>query len=861
MKLRLTELFLCALLVFTLISGTAAQALEGNGEGDVVNPQAATESSKYADGVPGLENEPRTGAGTLRIALNFDPADLAVRSIDGVAVVTLRSCQLSREVGKPALPSTTISVPLPPGARVVGIAVLAAEKQALTGTFAIAAARPPVPISDLNETNETASSAVPGVAAVYQSPDPYPGVLFKYRGGGQLRGQNLASIELFPLQYYPRDQSLVLFTDMTLSITYQHSLLTEARPPRTKRFDALRERAISNPAIIASSGMQAPLAGADTSLALDDAAYLIITSDALKDAFQPLAAWKTQKGIPARIVTVSSITANYPGIDTQEKIRNCIREASTTWGTEWVLLGGDTDVVPHRGAYGYVEGSAASSTGGWADYTIPADRYYSDLDGSWNADGDAIYGEVTDNVDLYPDVFVGRAPVNTVAEAETFVAKTLQYEKSPPVAYERDLLFLAEKLYDSPATWGGDVKDVIDLAVIPPVYDPITKLYERDGTISKASAIAAMNAGPHLVNHVGHGNTGCFCVGSGCIYRSDAAGLHNAPANFILYTISCYSNAIDADALSEHFMNNPAGGTVAYIGNTRYGFFIPGYPGDGPSDLYDLEFYRSLYADELVNLGAALADSKLAYIGWSQEDGNGMRWLQYALTLLGDPELSVWTDLPRHFTINYPPALAADRLQELRIQVLEGSEPVEGASVCVLKGDDGLYNLSTTDTSGNVSFWVVPGEGAVTITVTKHNYIPTEVAIPVIAGTGGPNVVIQVSNLSFGRMLPGRSSEIHVSITINNTGDVPAEIQAVFKTNLSGVYGLNGTAGQIIPGQYFKLGPQGNETALSSTSEPIIISTVYAAQEVSYDAILVLPPGQEADDYAGTVELSWGALD
>jgi len=51
-----------------------------------------------------------------------------------------------------------------------------------------------------------------------------------------------------------------------------------------------------------------------------------------------------------------------------------------------------------------------------AKLSIAADLYYSDLDGNWDADGDSIYGERTDNVNLYADVFVGRAPVDITAE-------------------------------------------------------------------------------------------------------------------------------------------------------------------------------------------------------------------------------------------------------------------------------------------------------------------------------------------------------------------------------------------------------------------------------------------------------------
>jgi len=50
--------------------------------------------------------------------------------------------------------------------------------------------------------------------------------------------------------------------------------------------------------------------------------YVIITSDALQDAFRPLADWKTQKGIVTQIRTVRWIEQRYTGIDVQEKIRN-----------------------------------------------------------------------------------------------------------------------------------------------------------------------------------------------------------------------------------------------------------------------------------------------------------------------------------------------------------------------------------------------------------------------------------------------------------------------------------------------------------------------------------------------------------
>lgn len=125
------------------------------------------------------------------------------------------------------------------------------------------------------------------------------------------------------------------------------------------------------------------------------------------------------------------------------------------------------------------------------------------------------------------------------------------------------------------------------------------------------------------------------------------------------------------------------------------------------------------------------------------------------------------------------------------------------------------------------------------------------------AAAGRPDVVVTVSNVSFGSMLAGNSIEIHVSLTLNNTGDAPAELKAMFKTNVSDVYGLNGTDGNIIPGNNFKLGPDGSETALTTTTTKTYISTLAADENVTYDAILIVPAGQAADDYKGIVELSW----
>jgi hypothetical protein len=163
--------------------------------------------------------------------------------------------------------------------------------------------------------------------------------------------------------------------------------------------------------------------------------YVIITDSVdvagrnvgdLPAEFERLAEWKTQRGVPAVVRTVHAIESQYPGLDLAEQIRNFIIEAYELWGVDWVLLAGDTDVVPARRLTPGDDFSAGRGE-------QPADPYFGCLDGSWNGDRDWQFGEPTtaESIDVGWEVFVGRAPVETPAEAMNYVDKVLSYERRP----------------------------------------------------------------------------------------------------------------------------------------------------------------------------------------------------------------------------------------------------------------------------------------------------------------------------------------------------------------------------------------------------------------------------------------------
>jgi len=150
---------------------------------------------------------------------------------------------------------------------------------------------------------------------------------------------------------------------------------------------------------------------------------VIITQESWKASFQPLADWKTKKGIPATIVTTSWIYTTYNGASNQDKIRAFIKDAHDTWGATFILLGGDGSKVPYHMNYKFIDTV-------WPD-PLPNDAYYADY-----------------NDDYICDVNLGRIPVTTTTQITTSITKIITYEKirhspiMPPPPTSVDLIFV-----------------------------------------------------------------------------------------------------------------------------------------------------------------------------------------------------------------------------------------------------------------------------------------------------------------------------------------------------------------------------------------------------------------------------------
>ena len=530
----------------------------------------------------------------------------------------------------------------------------------------------------------------------------------------------------------------------------------------------------------------------------------------MTDVFQELADWKTQTGIPAKVVTIDDISTNYYGDDTQEKIHNFLADVYYNYGSLYVLFGGDTNIVPEKMVY--------CNTG---DYDLlPTDLYYVAVNSSWNNNKNAIYGEPED-IDLQyetPQFYYGRASVENISEAITFVEKSYKYENmtnitpdnmnyvnnivvmSRLIYYEREiekglgrtldkydnsLNFIGQSNYgitqNNIEKWRLYIEDfdfVFDTIMMPNLcignsweWINHNSIFSRDPAIACFSSRIPMSSidNPkygHFIFHLDHSSYISMGISSEIMHqtinRTDVDGFSNAPFYQIIYAGGCYPGEYHKDCITEHFINNPNGGAVAMFAssstssNENRGFVHM------LKDLYYFVDNNVNTSPHLYTLGT-LHDNSLS-------EGNGtISFKKRKHHLFGDPTIGIWTREPLHLTVTTTPAIISNQQNHLTVSV-SGMDYSEYATndvvVCVMKDNEIYLREKYKGTAHNHDFVFIVNpetEGELKVTVTGHNYIPYETTVPVTV-TGKH---IYMSGMTINDVTGNNDNNLDVGETVN----------------------------------------------------------------------------------------------
>lgn len=260
---------------------------------------------------------------------------------------------------------------------------------------------------------------------IYNTDSFYPTELYEYdiRCGLDNTGQptTFVFVELYPIQYNPVKNCVLSHLNARVQLEYLPSS-NERTTSSEETYD-----------------------------------FVIIAPEKFVDPLQEFVDHKNTMGLSTTIKTTESIFTEYEGRDEPEQIKYFIKEAKEEWDTSYILLFGglksylyakDKDGQSYGTKAWHVPVRYANIVEGEEKSAI-SDLYYADLyryneDSEewefedWDSSGDSVFGKWgffgsdKDELDLVPDIYVGRLACRNLVELKIVTNKIINYESTSP---------------------------------------------------------------------------------------------------------------------------------------------------------------------------------------------------------------------------------------------------------------------------------------------------------------------------------------------------------------------------------------------------------------------------------------------
>ncbi len=671
--------------------------------------------------------------------------------------------------GHPALPVRYINLIVPAGKDYSDITVTLGGGQNVPLKYAIVPTQEPYAPS---AQSNTAPAFTNPDAAVYKNQQPYPAQTVQFVRDGYFDGNNhIVTLAVCPVQYLPFSNKAVFYSTISFDLNENvHGISRFA--PITRKYNfgsSTYENALSTLVVNSTDIVQFGSYQGRTQKRPDPNSpfyeYVIITSKELAPAFEELKGWKRRKGLWAGIVYIEDILSDPqfaagdplgPIQDDAGKVRAYLRKAYEN-GTQYALLGGNSDIIPIR------HGDPSSNGSTFPEWNIPTDLYYSDLNGNWNADGNSTYGgpvngSAGDQVDVMPEIFVGRIFCHTQTQATNHIHKIIGYERNPG---KGDAAYLTRAFFtQSDQLLEGDEAGLVGTALTnyfptfnvntwnetPSFDDPAPTGPSGTAAVLQMANYCGLvslfgHGGPYNVNLATPNINGCDWVHnqmvtslSGLPFQCYAPPALQQGYSFdnlddynhydkpyfnypnVHYSVACETmpfdiylkNAVADNDMGQVITNYSKAGAAAYLGNTRYGYV--GYS----TNMFKV-FLKFIHQGN-YKLGVAEGLSKTNIANVTPIEVDGYYYLNFSHNLIGCPETNMWVSKPKY--------------QE-DVQVIKGAGYVTvttngapGVKICVMSYlDNGQSYFETVDNaSTSTSFTNVPAASA--ICITRDGYVP-----------------------------------------------------------------------------------------------------------------------------------------
>ena len=567
------------------------------------------------------------------------------------------------------------------------------------------------------------------------------------------RGQNIL---VYPFAYNPVTKTLRVYTQLTLTMRKTGDNGSNAKMSRKS---GPAKMAPETDAMYAHRFINYRERTAKYNFVPDEGEMLVICPPSYLDAMQPFVAWKNESGRPTTLVNLNDIGGN-----SISQIKSFILSHYNNSNENlcYVLLVGDYNAITPK-----------SMNGGCSDIWL---------------------GQLEGN-DNYPEVFVGRFSVESVADVQNQVAKVIYYERDMPA--DADWLGKGIGIGSTEGAGSGHnggESDYIHMEYIRDTlmhytYSDVSRHYLGVGVGTNATMLSAdFNAGAGICNYCNHGSVTGWHVGS------FSSGNVNALVNDykwpFIWSTACLNGQFSSTCFAEAWMratNNTTGAPTGAIGGMFSWINQPWQPPMTGQDEMVTVLCEWRSPDRFHHtLGGASLNGNMRILDMHPSDQGDTHntWI-----LFGDPSLMLRTDTPAELNLSIqPPAIFLGQT-ELRLTAdadyALATLSIDGEVICcapILNGEATLTFVSPEEV------------GAAKLVVTGFNKVTEVRNIDIIPANGAyltyDSFVINDAN---GQADYGET--VGLDVTLKNIGNMAASnVQVVLSTDSPKVEVVNGTA-------------------------------------------------------------------
>ncbi len=563
---------------------------------------------------------------------------------------------------------------------------------------------------------------------------------------GQMRSVRLGRLVISPVQYNPSSNSLKVYKNIRIRVDFENADISKTTSLKKATYSPLFESNFKS--LLNYSGSLAKQTDEITQYPIK---YVIISDRMFESTLAPFIAWKTKKGF--NVITAYTDVIGTTTTSIKSYLQNLYNSGTATDpAPTFVLFVGDVDQVPAFSASGHVTDLR------YCEYT-----------------GDDI-----------PEVYYGRFSAENVAELQSQIDKTLEYEQytmpDPGFLHEAVLVSGADPNFapingNGQINYGATYYFNAEHNINAHVY-----LYPASETSDEAvrSDIAA---GCSFANYTAHCSADGWADPTFSI--SHIASMTNAHEYPLMIGNCCQSSKFEGDCFAEEILRASNKGAVGYIGGSDYTYWDedyyfgvgvgtvtanPTYESTGLG-AYDRAFHdhNEDESDWFVTNAQVLHAGNLAVT----EGGTSLVTYYWEIYhLMGDPSVMNYFSVPSALTASYPSSMSTSTTS-LTIT----SEPY---SYVALSKNNVLLDAkyTGTGTQATLTFDAIAGTGIADIVITKQNRAPYIGTIdvtgseqpPVAAFSASPTTVTVGGNVQF----TDNSSNLPTSYSWSFPGGTPS---------------------------------------------------------------------------------------